>query len=757
MTGSTLRRWVATVVLVCALGPWIASAGGSTPNPNPAPQCGGMSTANSPLTGFSATSRPVVLVHGWNGSASKMVPIANALKNLPVTSYLFDYQAHNTTWAAKPVIASCLATYIDAVSAGYKSAGGDGKTIVVAHSMGGLATLFSASSKYAATPDDQALGGVVTVDTPFLGSPFGSQAVSRAFEALPGVGGAHPTSLFQAPAGSDASICLAAHQPPSNTLPNGCALAPYLPPGVPLTELAGDMSVKRTLLGIPLYTVDLGTDGPVPVSSAQGYVASGANGRDPNRRQITPLTISCMVDFDQIGSIAAAQGVVQGGQKGLFSGLTDLLSPDIFTDSDALDQLQSGKMGRQLDAFLGAAYLAAPCSHGGTLTDPASLQAIVSAVKGDLAQLSPTAPTPPASSVASFQTPADDDPTANTASDGWVFATIDQNNWTTYDLTTGDALQTVSDPQLKSCGAGVAHRTDGIDVVLTLDSTTSAAAGVTSQSTSYTLVGTSAESGAQLWQTPLGATDPCAYDDTNPGYANLGPYTQTSPNGATALWPSGFGAAGTTFLINLTSGHVTTLDGPSIMIGATVAVAESPLDEPDKPVGALYDANTDAPSGSTHSAALVACAHGNYGCAVAQTPAGDAYVANVGNDIVGTQDAPDGNQLWRQNGAANVNFLDSGGPVVIEPATVGGSTGLSAISPTTGRTVWRNADGDFCGATSGKVFVSVNDQLAVLDATTGKQLSYDPSQSQCPTVLPGAIVEQGQDDNTVVPEAPASP
>jgi len=388
----TLHLWALVALLMWAVGTWPTTASASSAKPGLGPRCAVMSSANTALSGFSATSRPVVLVHGWDGSASKMMPIASALESLPVTPYLFDYQAHNTTWPAKPVIASCLATYIDAVSAGYKRAGGDGKIIIVAHSMGGLATLFSSNAEYAATPDGQVLGGVVTVDTPYLGSPFGNQAVSRGFEALPLVGGAHPTSLFFAPAGSDASVCLASHAPPSNVLPNGCALAPYLPPGVPLTELAGDMTVKRTLFGIPLYSVDLGTDGPVPVASAQGYVASGANGRDPNRREITPVTIPCTVDFDQIASIAAAQGFIQGGGKGLFAGLTDLLSPGIFADSNALGQLQSGRLGRELDAFLAAAYLGAPCSHGGMLTDPASLHAIVGAVKGDLARLSPTVP-----------------------------------------------------------------------------------------------------------------------------------------------------------------------------------------------------------------------------------------------------------------------------------------------------------------------------------------------------------------------------
>ena len=238
------------------------------------PTCPGMSAGNTPVKDVTAGSTPVVLVHGWDGGWKAMLPVGSALRKTGTPVFYFDYSAHDTSWASTPAIASCLATYIGAVGAAYAKAGGDGKVIVVAHSMGGLATLFSTSSRYAATPDGPVLAGLVSIDTPYLGSPFGNTALARAMEALPVLGAGHPTSLFAPPAGTDASICLAAHAPPGNALPTGCALAPYLPAGVPLAELGGDMSVRRTLFGIHLYTVDLRTDGPVPIESSQGYLLS---------------------------------------------------------------------------------------------------------------------------------------------------------------------------------------------------------------------------------------------------------------------------------------------------------------------------------------------------------------------------------------------------------------------------------------------------------------------------------------------------
>jgi pimeloyl-ACP methyl ester carboxylesterase len=353
--------------------------------------CEGMSAKNTPLTAVSASSPPVVLVHGWDGGPASMHAIGEHLRrDLSVTPLYFDYEAHNSSWASAPVIAGCLATYVNTASDRYLQAGGDGAVTVVAHSMGGLAAMFSSRVGYPAEPDSDALGGLVTIDTPYLGSPFGNQWIARALEVILA---RHPTSLAPQPTpGSDASICLAAHNPPSNVLPDGCAHPPYLPASVPITELAGDISVKRTLFGIPLYTVDLDTDGVVPVTSAHSYGNSGADAGAPRGTRAALPTVKCTVSFDQVAAVASAQGLVAGGGKGIFAGLADLLSPTIFSDATALDQQLSGKTGSALLAFLTAAYLSAPCSHAGMLNDPESLTLVTQAVRDYIAQSAPTGP-----------------------------------------------------------------------------------------------------------------------------------------------------------------------------------------------------------------------------------------------------------------------------------------------------------------------------------------------------------------------------
>jgi pimeloyl-ACP methyl ester carboxylesterase len=376
-------------VLLASLGCLIAMCAPSGAGAGTA--CEG-SPPDSALSGFSASNRPVVLVHGWDGKAANLEGVGRALKSahLPLQLLYFDYSTHNTDWASRPTVAGCLATYIAAVSGGYKRAGGDGKLVVVAHSMGGLAVRFASSSRYVSNPIAGDLAGVITIDTPSLGSPFGNQSLARALQALPIVGGGHISSLFNGsllngfgtPSGTDASICLAAHEPPANRLPHGCDLAPYLPSGVPITQLAGDINVRRSLLGIELYPVDLGTDGPVPVQSAHGYINSGPGGRAPRGSDAREQpTVACTVKTDDVEAAAAGAGI--GGVGGALGAVTNT----IFIDNSALSELQSGNTGKALDAFLLAAYIAAPCSHSGMLTDPTSLADVVSAVRADLEQL----------------------------------------------------------------------------------------------------------------------------------------------------------------------------------------------------------------------------------------------------------------------------------------------------------------------------------------------------------------------------------
>lgn len=91
----------------------------------------------------SETAQPVLLVHGFNSSAKTWGEagrrqLSQAGSNTCVA--VFDYGYWSGNWVTDPHIGPALAREIDTLAAASKTGGGTGKVIVVAHSMGGLAT-----------------------------------------------------------------------------------------------------------------------------------------------------------------------------------------------------------------------------------------------------------------------------------------------------------------------------------------------------------------------------------------------------------------------------------------------------------------------------------------------------------------------------------------------------------------------------------------------------------------------------------------
>lgn len=156
------------------------------------------------------------------------------------------------------------------------------------------------------------------------------------------------------------------------------------------------------------------------MNSSHGYVNSGPTGHAPQGTLATDQrTVACTVDFDQVSQVAAAEGYAASGYNGLLAGVVDSLSPNIFTDAHALDQLQTGRLGPELLAFLAAAYVTAPCSHSGMLTDPASLMDVIAAVRSDLGRLTTTSTHPtttPSGSAGPGQAPGSSSGSSTSAS-----------------------------------------------------------------------------------------------------------------------------------------------------------------------------------------------------------------------------------------------------------------------------------------------------------------------------------------------------
>jgi pimeloyl-ACP methyl ester carboxylesterase len=309
----------------------------------------------------SATSRPVVLVHGWTGAP--MTEAATKLRQQlgdRISTFTFDYSRWALHWASDTHIAPCLADYVNAVSAAHEKAKGDGKVVVIAHSMGGLAIRYAMDGKVVRSPVTAAtVSDIITLGTPHLGSPWGGPGVAGWWsEVLTHFGRERP------PANASGSLCLARHDKGA-PLAAGCGpLPPYLPAGVTLTQLAGDITVDRSLFGFTVYSLPLFTDGIVPVPSAHGYVTSGDGGfSPPDMARTYSRTDSCRVDFDRTNRSA---------ERLSFAAPLDYLT---------LQDLQRGEQTPLVLAMSAGASFVAPCGHMSLPTDQNAINQITELLK----------------------------------------------------------------------------------------------------------------------------------------------------------------------------------------------------------------------------------------------------------------------------------------------------------------------------------------------------------------------------------------
>jgi pimeloyl-ACP methyl ester carboxylesterase len=131
---------VAAVTVVAPVGttPAHASAGATCARTNFGDSTPPERAADNP------TRRPVVFVHGWTGRVlTGLGQVVAAKVGDDIQPMVFDYSKWSAYWASDDHIAPCLADYLNAVSAAYAGAGGDGRLIYVAHSLGGLAIRYA--------------------------------------------------------------------------------------------------------------------------------------------------------------------------------------------------------------------------------------------------------------------------------------------------------------------------------------------------------------------------------------------------------------------------------------------------------------------------------------------------------------------------------------------------------------------------------------------------------------------------------------
>lgn len=340
------------------------------------------SAATTPVPSDVSERHPVVVVHGWTGSAAGMQDTVAGLADRlgeDYAVYAYDYSARATTWAGRPDVSACLAAYLRGLSEANQAAGGDGGVEVVAHSMGGLATLFASDPTTQTKPADASvLTGVVTLSTPYLGSPFGGTWLADLKSGLANPARAWDewwSRKYLPVKFSDAARCLTRQDPP-HQLPPSCPAPPALAESVPLTMVAGDNIVKRTLFGRSLYEMDLRTDGIVPVDSASGYLSS----RYPTvgQRHVDFQTVTCTTTSDQTlallrsmrGNIATS--IITAEVKAL--GL-------LWHDSRVLDQVLAAQPGVELEVMSLTTVLTSPCGHSLIVKNDEALDIAADAIR----------------------------------------------------------------------------------------------------------------------------------------------------------------------------------------------------------------------------------------------------------------------------------------------------------------------------------------------------------------------------------------
>jgi pimeloyl-ACP methyl ester carboxylesterase len=345
--------------------------------------------STSPSRGQAADRRPVVFVHGWTGQPMTATA-AKVRKKMHghVSTFSFDYSHWAAYWASNDHIAPRLAKYVNCVSAAYKKAHGDGRVVLVAHSMGGLAIRYAMARGKVAHPIPASTAQwIITVDTPFLGSPWaGRKSAAQLWEAVkhrvPGI-------ALPNPFGNDGGLCLQQHNKGS-PLPAPCdGLPPWLPGGTTLHQVVSTITVRRTFLGIHLYDVPLISDGVVDVSSQRGYLTSGPGGKAPyvtgphHGTTVHTQRVACTISGGQLDDALHA---IAGG---LVSRPLIVLAGEGI-DWDAMHQLQNGTHDASTMVLDAAALVEAPCSHIHTPT----YHATIARIAADLETIAKHAPVP---------------------------------------------------------------------------------------------------------------------------------------------------------------------------------------------------------------------------------------------------------------------------------------------------------------------------------------------------------------------------
>jgi pimeloyl-ACP methyl ester carboxylesterase len=264
-------------------------------------QCDGAVRARETDEAHLRGGTPVLFVHGFtgrpgdfrktrDGRASMLETVAGIPGAVP---YTFDYSDDSTEWVTDPAIGPALGGAIACLA----NASGK-RVVVVAHSMGGLATRFAQGQVVDGEPVTDSLAHVVTVGTPtrgvllldFTNGDISNEIVQTAVDAA--------SELCEDPGEEErprlCELFDAANAPAVTAMAPGSAELEALPawgPAVVVDPIAADIKLRLSVLGFGT-TVSLG-DIVATVGSATA---------DPSRGR-QPVVVACrhgIVDLAEV-------------------------------------------------------------------------------------------------------------------------------------------------------------------------------------------------------------------------------------------------------------------------------------------------------------------------------------------------------------------------------------------------------------------------------------------------------------------------
>ena len=312
---------------------------------------------------------PVLFVHGLSDDAGVWAtgsrPMMRTVRD-ETGAYVsaFDYSSVNEKWVTDAKIGPALSERIRCLARLSAEGGGPGKVIIVAHSMGGLATRIASSAA------SESIALVITIGTPHMGSDINSFLVDRVgtgssgaletlwFNFLSGSCdlGSFTSSNNGGPgwegfcrllgtAGSDAAKAMRVGSSELSDLP-------VFPSGIPILAIVGDMEARTTIFKQTLSLGRLG-DGVVTTDSANRF---GTPDLPPGGSS----TQSCVWDIRELLSLPGCAHTSLPGDRwvgeAVVKAISGVKSPLTLSPEGLLPELAFGDSAAEVETVLSSRY-----------------------------------------------------------------------------------------------------------------------------------------------------------------------------------------------------------------------------------------------------------------------------------------------------------------------------------------------------------------------------------------------------------------